>query len=220
MNPPSAITVNSAGTLFIAISSTNQIRTASSVGVITNFAGTFSYGCSFIGDGGAATSASLCYPSGLALGLSGSLYIADTFNCRIRMVDSSGIITTVAGAGYGYTGDGGQATLATFVYPRGVAVNSVGTLFIADSGNHVIRMISTAGIITTIAGTGGVSGSTGDALGQSEKSTGSLEEHVMGSSIEMDQANVPLRPQPVPQYLQSTTALPSQFRLPPLSQNP
>ena len=144
VNSPAGITVTSAGTLFIACSTSNQIQTVSSVGVITNILSAY-------------------FPSGVALGLSGSLYFAETLNCRIRMVDSSGIITTIAGGtGIGYSGDGGQATLASLAYPTGVAVNSVGTLYIADTNNYVIRMVSTAGIITTFAGTGGVSGSTGD----------------------------------------------------------
>src|ERR1019366_5177784 len=89
------------------------------------------------GDGGPPTDASLDYPSGVATDLAGNLYIADTYNQRIRKVAVDGTISLVAGNGNaGYSGDGAAATNASLYYPAGVTVDSAGALYIADSANH------------------------------------------------------------------------------------
>ena len=119
-----------------------------------------------IGDNGPATGALLSDPFDVAVDTSGNLYIADDQNNRIRRVDSSGNITTVAGTGVsGYGGDGGPATEAVLNSPVGVAVDTSGNLYIADSGNHRIQRVDTMGTITTVAGTGeqGESGDGGPA---------------------------------------------------------
>src|ERR1017187_6989198 len=106
------------------------------------------------GDGGPATAAQLNFPTGVAADAAGNLFIADTFNNRIRKVSANGIITTVAGTGArGFGGDGGPATAAQLNYPQGVAVDAAGNPFIADTGNQRIRQVS-GGIITTVAGGG------------------------------------------------------------------
>jgi sugar lactone lactonase YvrE len=106
----------------------------------------------FLGDGGAATSAELNYPTGIAFDSSGNLYIADHVNHRIRKVDTSGNITTIAGNGtLGYLGDSAAATSAELDSPCGVAVDSSGNVYIADTLNHVIRKVA-GGTITTFAG--------------------------------------------------------------------
>ena len=131
---------------------------------ITTIAGTGER--SFSGDGGPATAARLDGPDGVAVDGAGNLYIADTFNHRIRKVDSTGTITTVAGTGiFGSGGDGGPATAARLNYPSGVAVDGAGNLYISDQDNHRIRKVDSAGVITTIAGTGerGFSGDGGPA---------------------------------------------------------
>ncbi|HTW66847.1 MAG TPA: IPT/TIG domain-containing protein [Bryobacteraceae bacterium] len=130
---------------------------------ISLFAGNGTAG--FTGDGGAATSAQLSSPDGIAFDSSGNLYIADAANERIRKI-SGGNISTVAGDGTaGYSGDTMAATSAELSGPSGVALDSSGNLYIADTGNHVIRMVSTSGTITTIAGTntGGYAGDGGAA---------------------------------------------------------
>ena len=96
----------------------------------------------FSGDGGPATSAQLKYPDDVAVDSAGNLYIADTYNHRIRKVDASGNISTVAGNGtIGSSGDGGPATSAQIVLPYGVAVDSAGNLYIADTYNHQVRKV-------------------------------------------------------------------------------
>jgi len=145
--------------IYIADSQNNRIRKVSS-GTIATFAGNGTGGYS--GDAGAAASAELRNPYTVALDSSGNLYIADTSNNVIRMVNTSGIITTVAGNGLeGYSGDGGPATSAQIFNPAGVAVDSFGNLFIADTRENRIRMVNTSGIISTVAGNGAV-GSGGD----------------------------------------------------------
>jgi uncharacterized protein (TIGR03437 family) len=104
-------------------------------------------------------------PFNIALDSSGNIFIADSQDNLIRKVTAStGFISTIAGyPGYtGYTGDGGSATQATLMNPEGVAVDSTGNVFIADTNNYVIREVSPSGTINTIAGTGGTAGSTGD----------------------------------------------------------
>ncbi|MGA2177433.1 MAG: PKD domain-containing protein [Verrucomicrobiota bacterium] len=128
--------------------------------VISTVAGNGAWGYS--GDGGVATSAELANPFGVAVYVSGNLFIADTYNMRIREVRTDGIITTVAGNGTdGYSGDGGPATNAELYSPGGVAVDAFGNLFIADNGNNRIRKVGTNGIITTVAGDG-TAGYSGD----------------------------------------------------------
>src|SRR6202021_735064 len=123
------------------------------VGIIQTVAGNGT--SAFSGDNGAAARASLSEPFGVAVDVSGNLYIADTSNHRIRKVDSFGTITTVAGNGTeGFSGDGAAATSATLNTPIGVAVDSAGNLYVADSFNNRIRKIDAAGVIATVAGNG------------------------------------------------------------------
>ena len=119
-------------------------------GVITTVAGTGSYGSlgGFGGDGGPAVSALLNYPRGVAVDGAGNLYIADTGNHRIRKVDSSGVITTIAGTGESdFGGDGGPAIAARLDSPRGVATDSAGNVYIADTGNSRIRILTPTGYV-------------------------------------------------------------------------
>ena len=125
-------------------------------GTITTVAGTGRSG--YNGDGGAATAAQLLVPTSVAMDGVGNLYIADTGNSRIRKVDITGIITTVAGTGEpGFSGDDGAATEVQLSVPEGVAVDGAGNLYIADTGNSRIRKVDSTGVITTVAGGGGAS---------------------------------------------------------------
>jgi RHS repeat-associated protein len=121
--------------------------------VIQTVSGTNTPGYS--GDGGPASQAQLYQPYGVVAAPDGSLYIADTFNNRIRKIDPAGVIATIAGNGTsGYGGDGGPATQASFTGATGLALGPDGSLYIADSGNQRVRKVSPTGIISTIAGTG------------------------------------------------------------------
>ena len=161
---PTSVSIDGAGNLYIGHASFHRIRRVDTTGTITTIAGTGSLGYS--GDGGPATRARLYQPGGVAVDSSGNIYIADSFNHRIRRVDTSGTITTVAGTVGDFIGDGGPATGASLNDPAGIAVDSSGNLYIADSGNHRIRRVDTSGTITTVAGTGerGYSGDRGTAV--------------------------------------------------------
>lgn len=160
---PNNLAVDGTGNIYIADTSNNRIREVNATtGIITTVAGDGTMGYS--GDGGPATSAEIAQPYGVALDSAGNLYIADSGNNRIRMVSTAtGIITTVAGTGnFQYSGDGGPATSAEIAEPNGVTLDGAGNLYIADTGNNVIRKVSaTTGIITTVAGNG-TSGYSGD----------------------------------------------------------
>jgi hypothetical protein len=132
---------------------------------ITTVAGNYKLGGGYSGDGGVAVNAQLHSPTGVALDVAGSLYISDTANNRVRKVVmptaiNQDIISTVAGNGSaGFSGDGGPATQASLDKPTGVAVDSHGNIYIADTLNNRIREVNTSGTITTIAGGGGACGS-------------------------------------------------------------
>jgi hypothetical protein len=111
------------------------------------------YCCGPLGDGGPVGNATVFDPSEMAFDGTGNMYIADTINGRIRRVDTNGIITTFAGGGSSGLGDGGPPTSAMLSQPQGVAVDSLGNVYIADTGNQRIRKVS-ANVISTIAGTG------------------------------------------------------------------
>jgi uncharacterized protein (TIGR03437 family) len=164
LNAPMGLAVDSSGNVYIADSLNAKVRKVSSGGVISTVAGNGTPG--FGGDGASATGAQINTPLGLALDGAGNLYIADFSNNRIRMVSPGGTITTVAGNGNGgYSGDGGLAVNAQLNTPTGVGLDAAGNLYIADAGNNVIRKVSPAGMISTIAGNGtaGYSGDGGPA---------------------------------------------------------
>jgi sugar lactone lactonase YvrE len=149
LNNPVAVAVDTAGNVFIADQSNNRIRMVNSAGVISTVTGSTS---GFSGDGGPASSAQISHPGGIAVDRAGNLFIADTGNNRIRIV-TSGFISTVAGTGtVGFSGDGGAAASAQFVVPIDVSVDGSGNLFIADQGNYRIREVSSAGVISSVAG--------------------------------------------------------------------
>ena len=138
LNQPSSVAVDNLGNLYIADIANNAVRKVTPAGTISTIAGTGTKGYS--GDGGPAISAQLYRPSGLAVDASGNLYVLDYDNLVIREIDLTGNIKTVAGNGSsGYSGDGGLATSAELNYPGGIALDSFNNLYIADSGNEVIR---------------------------------------------------------------------------------
>jgi trimeric autotransporter adhesin len=158
---PYAISLDSKGNVFIAEPPDGRIRelTISNLFIITAVGNGV---LGFSGDGGQAVKAEINQASGVAVDSSGNIYLADAFNNRIRKIDASGVITTIAGSGvYSYSGDGGPATSAQLFAPHAAAIDVNGNLFIADTDNNAVREVNSKGVISTIAGTG-VAGSSGD----------------------------------------------------------
>jgi hypothetical protein len=157
---PHSLALDPAGILHISDNASHVIRKISSTGIITRVAGLGLVG--YAGDGGPARIARFSYPAGITFDKIGNLYVADKGNNVIRMINASGIVSTIAGNHtVGYSGDGSAATAAALDSPYAVAADRSGSLYIADYGNNVIRKVDT-GIITTYAGTMGVYSYTGD----------------------------------------------------------
>lgn len=161
LDTPTCIALDLTGNVFINDQRNNCVRKISPSGIITTVAGTGSAG--FSGDGGPATNARLDANWGMTIDNSGNIYICDQSNHRIRKVNASGIITTIAGTGTpGYSGDGGPAISANLNSPMGIAVDKAGNIYFSDSYNFCVRKISTSGIISTFAGIPGLVGFSGD----------------------------------------------------------
>jgi trimeric autotransporter adhesin len=159
---PSGVALDASGNVYVADYLNHRVRKITPTGTISTVAGSSSAGA-FGGDGGPATAAFLNQPAAVAFDGSGNMYITDNINNRIRKVDASGTITTVAGgASGGYSGDGGAATAALINHPVGIATDAAGNVYFSDEGNNMVRKITvTTGIISKVAGSG-TAGYTGD----------------------------------------------------------
>ena len=158
---PNALAIDASGALLVCDAGNERVRRISA-GVIETIVGDGTQG--FAGDGGAATSAELDTPMGLAVGSDGRIFVADSHNERIRVIATNGTISTFAGNGAaGYAGDGGAAPAAELSLPRGLMVTSGGAMIFADSNNQRMRMVNASGTITTIAGSG-VQGTVSDGV--------------------------------------------------------
>ncbi len=152
LSGPTTARTDAAGNIYIADTFNNRIRKVTLAGSINTLAGSSG---SQLGDGGPALTASLAFPSSVLADAAGNVLIADTFNSRIRKVTPNGIITTIAGNGNpGFSGDGGSALAATFLFPEDLALDSAGNLFVQDTGNARIRVVASSGNISTVAGNG------------------------------------------------------------------
>ncbi len=151
---------DASGNLYLADGDGHRIRKVTPAGIISTIAGTGVAG--FSGDGGPATSAQVNYPRGVAIDGAGNVYFSDNNNQRIRRITPSGIISTVAGDGVqGNSGDGGPAVNARLAGPDGLYLAANGDLYVACILGNVVRRISSAGVMSTFAGTG-ARGSDGD----------------------------------------------------------
>jgi streptogramin lyase len=151
LNLPFGLVIDSSGNLYIGDGNNNCVRRVDTNGIITTVVGNATGG--FSGNSGPATNASLNGVQGVAMDGQGNLYVADSLNCRIRKIDTNGIITTFAGNGTNaYSGDNGPATNASLSTPQGIAFDGTGNLYVADTDNNVVRRVDTNGIVTTFAG--------------------------------------------------------------------
>ena len=146
-NYPYGVVVDSSGTAYVADTSSNSIRKITLAGVVTTLAGSGVAGST----DGTGTAAQFNSPVGVAVDSSGTIYVADSGNNRIRKITPAGVVTTLAGSGVAGSTDG-TGTAAQFNYPNGVAVDSSGTAYVADTNSQRIRKITLAGVVTTLAG--------------------------------------------------------------------
>jgi sugar lactone lactonase YvrE len=154
-NQPGAIAVTPDGSLSVSDTANHLIRRISASGIVTNLAGTAGSSGSVDGAGEAARFSS---PIGIARDASGVLFVADSMNHTIRRITVDGNVTTFAGGTSQAGATNGSATSARFNHPSGVAVDSSGNVFVADSANNMVRKITPAGVVTTLAGSAGISG--------------------------------------------------------------
>lgn len=178
-NAPGGLTADGAGNLYVADSANHTIRKITPGGDVTTFAGTRLIAGSADGQGTAATFA---YPSGVAADSGGNLYVADYENHAIRKITQTGIVSTLAGSPGTPGSADGMGTTARFNYPRGVAVDGAGTLYIADYGNHTVRRVTAAGFVSTLAGMLGASGSA-DGTGSAARFNGPSSVVVDGAGM-------------------------------------
>jgi sugar lactone lactonase YvrE len=153
---PWGLAVDGGGNVFVADSNNRTIRKITTAGVVTTFVGAAGVAGSADGTGAAAR---FLNPSGLATDGSGNLYVTDTSSSTIRKITAEGIVTTLAGTASAAGSIDGLGAAARFRFPSGLAVDASGNIFVADTNNHTIRKITPAGMVTTLAGTAGVSGS-------------------------------------------------------------
>jgi sugar lactone lactonase YvrE len=153
---PEGVAVDSAGNVYVADTDNFTIRKVTPGGLVTTLAGLAESQGSADGTGSVAR---FNGPSGVAVDSAGNVYVADTVNCTIRKVTSDGVVTTLAGLAGTQGSADGTASVARFNYPQGVAVDSAGNVYVADTANHTIRKVTPGGVVTTLAGLAGSSGS-------------------------------------------------------------
>lgn len=146
---PIGLAVDASGYVYVADYYNNRIRKISPTGLVTTLAGSGQVGA----DDGLGTAATFHQPEDLVLDRSGNIYVSDEGNSLIRKVSPEGMVTTIAGSGQQGAVDG-QGTAASFCLPDGIALDEMGNLYIADSGNNLIRKIDRQGMVTTLAGSG------------------------------------------------------------------
>jgi len=153
---PYSVATDSSGNVYVADTNNHTIRKITPAGVVTTVAGSAGVRGSADGTGAAA---SFNTPSSVATDSSGNVYVADTFNHTIRKITPAGVVTTLAGSAGVFGSADGTGAAASFNFPRGVATDSSGNVYVADTFNSTIRKITPAGVVTTLAGSAGVGGS-------------------------------------------------------------
>jgi hypothetical protein len=165
---PFGVTIDSSGNLFVADAANYTIRKITPAGAVTTFAGGAGVSGSTDGTG---TAARFNYPYSLTIDGSANLYVADTYNHTIRKITSAGVVTTLAGSAGSYGSTDGTGSAARFLNPSGITIDSSGNLYVADQGNHTIRKVTPAGVVTTILGK---AGRVGTFLGPTNSAQSSL----------------------------------------------
>jgi hypothetical protein len=161
---PSDVASDAGGNLYVADTGNHTVRKITSTGVVTTLAGQTGVSGSSDGSG----TARFNHPTGVTVDSSGTVYVADTDNNEIRKVTAAGVVSTLAGLAGASGSSDGTGSAALFNGPSGIAVDATGNLYVADTLNHTIRKITSAGVVTTIAGVAGASGAV-DATGSAAR---------------------------------------------------
>jgi sugar lactone lactonase YvrE len=149
------VTSDGSGNWYVVDTPNHMIRKITPAGVVSQLAGNGTPG----GSDGIGAGASFNYPRGIVADALGNLFVADTFNSTIRKITPAGVVTTIAGAAASPGSVDGRGSLARFFEPEGIAMDAVGNLYVADTGNHTVRKITVTGVVSTLAGSAGTYGS-------------------------------------------------------------
>jgi hypothetical protein len=188
---PTSVAVDSTGTVYVSDTDNASIRKVTAAGVVTTLAGPAGASGSKDGTG---TAARLFSPAGVAVDGAGTMYVADTDNSTIRTITPAGVVTTLAGTSNAGGSVDGTGAGARFGFPAGVAVDTAGTIYVADTGNSTIRKATPAGVVTTLAGSARMPGSadgTGAAARFSEPADVAVDS--AGNVYVADQGNATIR---------------------------
>lgn len=178
---PYGVATDASGNVYVADNANNKIRKITAAGVVTTLAGSGTAGSA----NGTGIAASFNSPMGIALDAAGNVYVADYNNHKIRKITSAGVVTTFAGSGSTGSIDG-SGVAASFSYPRGVAIDGSGNIFVADQGNNKIRKITASGLVTTFAGSGTSGTIDGTGITASFNSPGSITIDALGNLFVTD----------------------------------
>jgi streptogramin lyase len=187
-NFPTGIAVDALGNVYVADQVNNKIRKITAVGGVTTFAGSGAAGAA----DGAGPAASFNFPTGVAVDVSGNVYVADLFNYTIRKITPAAVVTTFAGSGAADAIDG-TGPASSFNLPQGVAVDASGNVYVADFGDQKIRKITPAGVVTTLAGSGAIGAADGMGTAASFNSPTGVAADASGNVYVADQNNQKIR---------------------------